>query len=177
MQTEISDVAQKKRIFTVIIVILLALSIVANAILLLMYIDKRREAQELRNVYAEEYFVFDSATVDSFKERVVSGDEFVVFISRPNCSSCQLISEDFMTLCGELGIERQVLFVNVVYLRRDNEAWASFKERYGLTGTPSFVRFADGEVVSALSWTEADGAPIHMIERWILEQDDFFDFK
>ena len=38
---------------------------------------------DIAALYSDLYFHFDSVTVDSFKEKVASGEDFVVVITRP----------------------------------------------------------------------------------------------
>ena len=127
--------------------------------------------------YSPAYFHFNSLTVDSFKEKVASGEDMVVLISRPNCSSCARLEPSFIEYAEAKGIADQIYLLNVVQLRKDEHEWELFKQNYGeLSGTPSYVRYSEGELVSKVIWPEEGELTLKEIDMWIMAQDDYFEF-
>lgn len=164
----------KKSRLPVVLAILLVLSLAGNIGLGLLYRQQNKRADDIQALYTGMYFNFDSLTVDSFKAKVASGEEFVVLITRPNCSNCVAMEQPFIELVTEKGIADKIYHLNVVLLRRDQEAWDAFKQTYGLDGTPTYARYANGQQVSRVGWTPENGVNIEMVTEWIAQQDDFF---
>ena len=156
------------------IAVLLVASLAGNVVLWFKYSDQKTLAESLSEVYSENYFHFDSITVDSFKEKVASGEEFVVLITRPNCPNCARLERPFIQLVERKGIADKIYHLNIVLLRRDADAWALFKETYEFEGTPTYARFADGKLVSNVGWTYDVNIEYDMVERWVEEQSDYF---
>ena len=156
------------------IVVLLIVSLAGNVLLWLRYDERRAHAQEMDDIYSISYFHFNSITVDTFKQKVASGEDFIVMFTRPNCSDCQRMEAPFIKLTEEKGISDKIYQLNVVLLRRDSDAWTKFKETYEFGGTPTYARFAGGKNVSCIGWTEEQDIDINIVERWLGEQSDFF---
>jgi predicted bacteriocin transport accessory protein len=163
---------------TVSIAVLLVASLSFCLVLLSRYNSQKtyiRELEERETLYSENYFHFNALTVDSFKEKVASGEEFIVLISRPECPNCEMLEMPFIRLTEEMGIKGKIYYLNVALLRRDNEAWTQFKDTYGFEGTPTYARFADGEQVSCVGWTyETKVIDYNTVKSWIEGQNDFF---
>jgi len=179
-ENEIQPAENKKKGCRGLIIALLAslliASVAGNLILWSRYNDREKYVQAYEDAYSVNYFSFDSITVDSFKKKVASGEEFIVMITRPGCSNCQFLEQPFIRLANQKGIADKIYHLNVALLRRDNEAWAQFKSTYGLEGTPTYARFAKGRNISSIGWTyELEYVDYEMVDRWISEQSDFFD--
>ncbi len=166
------ETAKKASPFKIILIIILVLSIIANGVLFVLYYFETKETDEVLASYSEEYFHYNSLTVQGFKDKVAAGDDFIVIISRPNCGSCHAIYEEVMAETEKLGINNQIYFLNVVELHRDTAAWGAFKEEYKLEGTPTYARYSGGEQLSTVGWTPERGVNADDAVTWFLEQDD-----
>jgi len=168
---------KKRKWVLPLVAILCFLSIVSSIVFWLLYDNQKAYIGRLeRNaiLYSESYFHFDSITVDSFEKKVASGEEFIVFITHPNCSACHRMEMPFVDLAYEKGINDRIYHLNVAVLRRNNDDWAEFKETYEFDGTPTYLRFAGGKQVSRVGYTREDGIEFEMVKNWIEEQGDFF---
>ncbi len=165
----------KRKVYKIIFVLLLVVSLICNGVLGYLYLSSTEEVLNLNAVYSEEFFHYNSLTVEAFEEKVASGDDFIAIVSRPNCGSCEFIYEEVMQATAEMGINDELYFVNVVYLHQDTDSWNAFKEKYGFSGTPTYARFANGEPVSIIGWTPERGVNAQDAELWLLEQMDLFE--
>lgn len=177
------EVPEQKKKFPLmqVITIVLALAVVVGGILGIMLYSRYRDVQaqlKEKNVYGEEFFYYDSITVDTFKRMVADGEEFVVFIGRPNCGDCSRMEEPVREIVERLKIRESVYYLNVAMLHKNTEAWVEFKAAYGdLPGTPTYARYANGEIDSFVGWTEEEGISGERVEEWLLEQGDYFGFN
>ena len=169
---------KKKSNLLPIITALLALAVVAGAILGFMLYSRYKDVSAqlaAKNIYGEEFFYYDSITVNTFKKMVSDGEDFVVFIGRPNCGDCRNMEEPVKEIVERLGIREDVYYLNVAMLHKNTEAWVEFKAAYGdLPGTPTYARYANGGIDSFVGWTEAEGISGERVEAWLLEQGDYF---
>jgi len=152
----------------------LLLSLLANGYLGARYDALRRYVSDMEIHYSESYFYFDSLTVESFQRKVASGEEFIVLISRPNCSNCARLEQPLIEFAQELGIADQIYHLNVVLLHQDENAWSEFKAIYGLEGTPTYARYANGALVSNVGWTHEHNIDLDMVTAWMVQQSDYF---
>jgi len=175
LQSTVKIKKSRRGLLVALIAALLIASVAGNCVLWFRYNDRKKYAQAYEDTYSVNYFHFDSITVDSFKNKVSSGEEFIVMITRPGCSNCMFLEQPFIRLAEQKGITDKIYHLNVALLRRDNEAWSRFKDTYGLEGTPTYARFADGRNISCVGWTyELEYVDYEMVDRWIAEQSDFF---
>ncbi len=165
----------KKNIFKPVMIILLIISLVGNAVLFVLYNSQSEIAELYSDKYSEEYFHYNSITVETFEEMVANGEDFAVIVSRPNCRSCELFHEDVMEVTEELGIANEIYFLNVYYHRQDEAGWNAFKETYGFTGTPNYARFTDGAMVSKAEWIDDYDENLAGIKAWMEAQSDLWD--
>jgi thiol-disulfide isomerase/thioredoxin len=174
-KTDISPGGRRVKILVAALAVLLLVSLGANVFLFLRGKQLFEYVRDLDIIYSESYFHFDSLTVESFEEKVASGEELVVVITRPGCPNCQALEAPFTKLAEEMGIADQIYHLNVELFRRDPEAWARFKETYGFEGTPTYARFSGGKQVSSVGWTAETGIDYEAVEQWIGEQGDFWE--
>lgn len=172
--TQSTPPARRRPSATTVLAILLAFSLVCNILLGISRGRLKAHAEEMDDTYSESYFYFDSLTVDSFREKVAAGDAFIVLITRPNCSNCVRLERPFIDFAQQRGITDSIYLLNVVQLRRDEEAWVAFKDTYGFKGTPTYARFEGGRQLSNIGWTPEDGIELDMVEAWFAAQEDFF---
>jgi len=164
-------------LLTALIAAMLIVSAAGNAYTIYRYINQRAHVVELTRsaaYYSPSYLYFDSLTVDSFKKKVASNEEFVVMLTLSNCSQCERMEAPFIRMAMEKAIADKIYHLNLYLLRQNEAAWAQFKEAYGFEGTPAYARFAGGEQISCVGWTEENGIQFEMVERWIEEQSDYF---
>ena len=163
---------------TILTAVLLFLSIAANIYILYRYIDRRTYIKEIESeaaLYSLNYYYFDTLTVGSFEKKVAAGDDFIVLISHTNCTHCEQMEKPFIRMATEMGVRDKVYHVNVMQVHGDEKVWNDFKAKYGLEGTPTYARYANGELVSSVGWTSENGINIEMVEEWFVGQSDFFD--
>lgn len=158
----------------IILAALLIASIVVNIVLWSKYQREKEVFEELDSLFSANYYHFTSITVDIFEEKVASGEEFIVLISRPGCINCQRLEVQFIQLAGDKGIKDRIYYLNVALLRRDADAWAKFREAYEFEGTPTFIRFKSGKNISSVGWTNSRSIEYEMVVDWINAQGDFF---
>lgn len=175
MQPVDQQSGKPKRWIPALLAVVLAASLIANGILYVQYDRKKTYIEEMDVIYSQSYFHFDSLTVDSFIDKVDSGEEFIVIITRPNCPNCVALEAPIIEFAEEKGIAEKIYHLNVVLLRRDDETWAKFKETYGFEGTPTYARFADGKQVSNVGWTHEQGIDLAMATQWLEAQSDFWE--
>lgn len=160
-----------RRVLAVVLGVVLVLSLVANVVLLVGFLRVKASYDDLDKTYSPTLLYYNSITVERFKEMVESGEDFIVNIGRANCLSCRMIEDDFIALTNRLGVTEDVYYLNVVILRRDQEAWDAFKQSYGLDGTPTFARYAQGAQLSRCGWAPEDNITIEEVEAWLRQQD------
>ncbi len=167
--------AKKKINITKIVSILLVLSVICNMALFVMFWLQKEEVEDLNGIYSEEYFHYNSITVETFENMVASGEDFAVIVTRPDCGSCEAVYKDVMQLTEEMGINDKIYFLNVHYHRQDSDVWNAFKEKYGFTGTPNYARFTDGEMVSMAGWTPDNSDYALDTKAWLEAQADLWE--
>ena len=153
----------------IIIAALLAVSLSINVFLSYAYHKADALAKDLTDIYSENYFHFNALTIESFQDKVALGEDFVVYITRPNCPACQNLKAPFIELTKDKGLKNKIYYLNVVFIRRNDEKWTKFKEIYGFEGTPTLARFDGGKNISYIGTSSIEDA-----ERWLMEQSDYF---
>ena len=161
-------------ILTVLLAVLLVASVACNVVLWSKYSQVKAGYDGVFAQYSENFFHFTSITTDLFEAKVASGEEFIVLISRPDCSNCLRLEMPFIRLTEEKGISDRVYYLNVARIHRDAKAWTAFKDAYGLEGTPTYIRFKDGKNVSCVGWTNERSVDFDAVREWIEAQADFF---
>ena len=171
------EIKRETKLKNIIVLSLLILSVAGNAVLGFRFYrqsNRIKELEEIDVVYSENYFNFDSITVDSFNQKISTDEEFVVMITRPNCPNCIRLEKPFIEYANAMGINDKIYHMNVVYLRRDAETWADFKEEFGFDGTPTYMRISGGKNVSHIGWTPEDSIELDMVKNWVSDQQDYF---
>ena len=129
------------------------------------------ENTALNATYSSEYLTLNSVTLARFYQMMETDADFIVCVSRPDCGTCRTYESELLEIYDELGITESVYYLNVAELHRDAEAWAAFKQRFGIGGTPSFIHIRAGETVSSTGWTEADGISMDDVRDWLCLQE------
>jgi len=162
---------------TALVAALLLLSVAGNVYTIYRYVNQRTyilELEQYKASYSVNYYYFDSLTVDSFKKKVESSEEFIVLLTQSNCARCERMEVPFIRLAIEKGISDKIYHLNLLRLRQNEDAWTLFTETYGFEGTPTYARFAGGRLISNVGWSEKESIEFETVERWIEEQSDFF---
>lgn len=107
--------------------------------------------------YPEIYDVLNSMTVDTFKQKVADGETFNIYVGRPTCSDCTTFEPEFLEMLKEMRLERDVYYLNVAQLRKDEAEWENFKAKYDINYTPTLAVFNDGELSDIVNWTPENG--------------------
>ena len=178
-ETKPAEKKKKSRLklLSVLVTALLIISVAGNVFTIYRYVNQRTQMQNLAKrdaYYSVNYYYFDSLTVNSFKEKVASNEEFIVMLTQSNCTRCERMTEPFIRLTVEKGINDRIYHLNLIQLRANADTWEQFRETYGIKGPPTYARFAGGKLVSGVGWTEEESIEFEMVEQWIEEQSDFF---
>lgn len=120
-----------------------------------------------QNTYTDIYFELDSLTVQSFERRVANGETLLVYIGRPSCSDCNSLEPIFKNVIHQNHLGGKIWYVNVHFLHQDKEKWAAFKQRYGISGTPTLAKFAHGKQVNKLDFEENGGIGVADLNNWL----------
>lgn len=161
--------AKKSSVLRVLAAVLVLALLGAN---IYQFFENRRLREGIHNAettYSPEYLFLNSVTVPRFREMVASGGDFLVSVGRPTCGDCRLFDPAFLDLVRELDMAEDIYYLNVAEVRRDADAWAAFKQEYGINFTPTYARYAGGKQLSRVEWDEG-GLTIEEVREWMTEQ-------
>lgn len=124
--------------------------------------------KRLEDTYSDMYFELDSLTVENFKAKVAKGDKFYAYIGRPSCSDCNAFEPMFKRYIARYRLYDKIYFVNVHRLHQDKAAWSTFKQQYGLSGTPVLAAYGAGRQLNKLD-LEDNGGKLSAgdLEKWL----------
>jgi hypothetical protein len=120
-----------------------------------------------QDTYSDIYFDLGSLTVAEFERRAASGETVYAYIGRPSCGDCNAFEPLFKRYIAAHRLDGKIWFVNVHRLHQNPEAWAAFKQRYGLSGTPVLAKYANGRQQNKLDFEENGGIGGADLERWL----------
>ncbi|OXT07229.1 thiol reductase thioredoxin [Thermoanaerobacterium thermosaccharolyticum] len=118
------------------------------------------------------YEYLDSITVSNFERKVISGDDFYVYIGRPDCGDCLLFEPMFRNVVDNYKLNDKILYMNVKHFRENNkDKWELFKNKYGFTQTPALIHFNHGENISMIEWDSEKGLSHNRLVDWLQSND------
>lgn len=122
---------------------------------------------ELEKQYSDMYFLLDSLTVDSFKEKVARGETVYAYIGRPSCGDCNAFELQFKQLIKQHQLSGKIYFVNVHFLQQDKPNWLAFRQQFHLSGTPVLAKYSKGQLVNKWDFEEHGSLKIQDVEKWL----------
>ncbi|ERL64861.1 hypothetical protein L248_0465 [Schleiferilactobacillus shenzhenensis LY-73] len=113
--------------------------------------------------------IFQPISVAQFEEMVKRGKSLIAYIGRPTCPDCasfekSLANYDLSKYSGK------VYYVNVELLHKDPAQWNFFKEQNSIQGTPAFVSYRAGKLISSSSWTVESGYSPKLALVWLTKE-------
>lgn len=152
----------KNRILNLIIIILLVTSFVLTYLL----ISSKKNCNANNNKYPEIYDHLNSLTINNFKE-MVDNKDFIVYIGRPSCSDCNMFDEKFIPIINDKKYENKLFYLNVSSIHNNKKEWEDFKQKFGISGTPSFVYYSKGQIIDKIEWTAEHGINLEEVINWL----------
>ena len=116
--------------------------------------------------YPDIYNYLPSLPVKAFEEKVSQKETFVVYVGRPTCPDCNAFEPELIKWLQEKNI-KNVIYLNVAELRRDEQKWADFKAHYDIQYTPTLAKFEAGQNVAKVSWTPETGTDLEAFDKWL----------
>lgn len=98
---------------------------------------------------------FTPISVSSAKENIASAEKFILFIGRPSCPYCQLLSLNYQMLHVSLNL---IFFILIVKILMNLERFRLLRKRYGIATVPALFVSEKGaaKVVCDSSLSEED---------------------
>lgn len=110
-------------------------------------------------------------TLTALEAQVTSGQDIIIYFERTGCSDCSRFNPTFNQYLTDNQLP-EIYSVELQALRdqASPEEWQAFKDKYGFTQTPAFVRYKDGAKVSIVE--EADDQPltVDLVDAWLKSQ-------
>lgn len=110
--------------------------------------------------------IFHTLSLSGLKKLVDQKSNFVMYVGRPTCSDCQSFEKSFMNSDVSKYVGK-VYYLNVNRLYKNQKLWQQFKTQNAIQGTPAFVRYQDGKVLSSSSWSVSDGYSVQKAIEWL----------
>ncbi len=123
--------------------------------------------QRYQNTYSDMYFELNSLTVANFEQRVAAGETVYVYIGRPSCGDCNAFEPVLKRYIAQQGLHNKIWFVNVHRLHQDKTAWAAFKQRYGISGTPVLAKYSGGKLQNKWDFEDKGGLKEADLQEWL----------
>jgi thioredoxin 1 len=95
---------------------------------------------------------------EDLKEKIDNNDGVTVYFYSPTCPHCKATSPVIVPMADELGLDLPLFNL----LEFDN-GW----KEYGITSTPTVIRFEDGKEVSRVEGKVSDGEFRSWFEQWV----------
>lgn len=157
-----------KRNLKLLIIIFLLISISLN---LYVYLENKKLTEEkidLKLNISDMNEYLNSITVKNFEKKVLSGDDFFVYVGRPDCGDCNLFEPMFKDVIKKYNLNEKIIYMNIKSFREnDKEAWEKFKNQYGFTQTPAIIHFNNGNNIDIIEWDNEKGLSYIMLIEWL----------
>lgn len=111
----------------------------------------------------------NSLTIESFEQKVKSGEELFVYIGNSECPDCSFFAKTLEKEVKTFPLSNALYFVNGRELRQDKTKWLNFKKRYQFEQTPAFLIFSKGQLLSIIQWSEKSGLSDTEFHDWLLK--------
>ena len=152
------------------LIILLCTSLIINNYLYISNKKYKLEILKVKSEISETYEYLNSLTLVNFQEKVRNGQEFYVYIGRPDCGDCSLFEPMFKRIVESYNLYDDIYYLNIKKFREENqEEWETFKRKYGFTQTPAIIHFLGGNNISIIEWDEEKGLSEKRFIDWLKE--------
>lgn len=115
---------------------------------------------EEQTKYPPIYNVIDSMTLKNFEDKIEKKEDVIVYVGRPSCSDCTKFEPKFIQMLENKKLTSYIVYLNVAELRKNEQKWDEFKEKFGIEYTPTIARFSLGKIVDKVNWTPENGTDI-----------------
>lgn len=161
---------KSKKIFLIYFIILSLLGTSLSINFYLYNINKKAKTEilEASKSTPSIYNYLNSITINNFEEKVLSEEEFYIYIGRPDCGDCMLFEPMFENVIEKYNLYDKIYYLNVKHFKETNsDQWKSFKNKYGFTQTPAIIHFKNAENISIIEWNEEKGLSENIFLDWL----------
>ncbi|ECB9787811.1 thioredoxin family protein [Listeria innocua] len=167
----------KKLIFSVIILLALALSLVAWIEYNNKNEVKKLEAKvdKLASSYPDIYNYINSISYDNLDLflNTKKDKNILVYVGRPTCGDCTEFEPKLIQQIKENKLQEKMVYLNVAKTRENEEEWNNFKNKYNILYTPTLAIFRNGKVIKQLGWTPSNGVDMNEINLFLKNTSNF----
>ncbi|EKZ3573169.1 thioredoxin family protein [Listeria monocytogenes] len=167
----------KKLIFSVIILLALALSLVAWIEYNNKNEVKKLEAKvdKLASFYPDIYNYINSISYDNLDLflNTKKDKNILVYVGRPTCGDCTEFEPKLIQQIKENKLQEKMVYLNVAKTRENEEEWNNFKNKYNILYTPTLAIFRNGKVIKQLGWTPSNGVDMNEINLFLKNTSNF----
>ncbi|CBY77374.1 TPA: thioredoxin family protein [Listeria monocytogenes] len=167
----------KKLIFSVIILLALALSLVAWIEYNNKNEVKKLEAKvdKLASSYPDIYNYINSISYDNLDLflNTKKDKNILVYVGRPTCGDCTEFEPKLIQQIKENKLQEKMVYLNVAKTRENEEEWNNFKNKYNIFYTPTLAIFRNGKVIKQLGWTPSNGVDMNEINLFLKNTSNF----
>ncbi|EOW8177259.1 thioredoxin family protein [Listeria monocytogenes] len=167
----------KKLIFSVIILLALALSLVAWIEYNNKNEVKKLEAKvdKLASSYPNIYNYINSISYDNLDLflNTKKDKNILVYVGRPTCGDCTEFEPKLIQQIKENKLQEKMVYLNVAKTRENEEEWNNFKNKYNILYTPTLAIFRNGKVIKQLGWTPSNGVDMNEINLFLKNTSNF----
>lgn len=167
----------KKLIFSVIILLALALSLVAWIEYNNKNEVKKLEAKvdKLASSYPDIYNYINSISYDNLDLflNTKKDKNILVYVGRPTCGDCTEFEPKLIQQIKENKLQEKMVYINVAKTRENEEEWNNFKNKYNILYTPTLAIFRNGKVIKQLGWTPSNGVDMNEINLFLKNTSNF----
>lgn len=117
-------------------------------------------------------YVLENITINKLDEYNDEIKDYIVYVSRPACSDCNLLDDRIINDVKSNIFLNELKYLDVSELYKSKTKWNLFKKENHIEGTPSFIHYKNGKVVSTYGWTEKDGFNYEIFLKWLNEECD-----
>lgn len=154
-------------LLTALLIVGVSVSTVKATVLKTKVKEQEKELFEAGRSYPEIYDVINSVTYEGFKEKIANSENFYVYVGRPSCGDCSEFEPKFIQLLKEFNIEKEIVYLNVHGLKKNNQEWENFKESTSILYTPTIAKFENGKLADKFEWTPEKGISINKVHTWL----------
>lgn len=104
---------------------------------------------------------------NELKKYLKSNESIIVYFGRPSCSDCNLFEKSFIKYIDQYNLSSKIYYVNVNTIHDNKNEWTAFKKQYGISGTPTFVKYKYDIEVNKLDFEEDNGFSSTDLKEWL----------
>lgn len=159
---------KKKYCFIYGVSIIFITSILLNFYLYFFNKKYQSDIIDINKNISKTYNYLNSITIENFEKKVLSGEEFYIYIGRPDCNDCLLFEPIFEEIIQKYNLSEKIIYLNVKTLvETDLNKWNNFKNKYGFTQTPAIIHFKDKDNIDIIEWDNENGLEADRLLDWL----------